>query len=81
MMTYRGEEWEAVEEIIAEENEVPNVDEFDDECLQVAWSSSGLCPCCGDLLELHDALYPVSDGGVYQLCNSCGWESEIGYDL
>lgn len=67
-----SEEWEAVSETLKEEN---------DECLQVPWAPNGVCPCCGDLLELHDVDYPISNGGVYQLCNSCGWESETGYDL
>jgi len=68
-----SEEWKAVEEIIQQEQ--------DDSCLQVPWSSTGLCPCCGDELELHDTNYPVCGGGAYQLCDSCGWESEAAYDL
>lgn len=70
-MSEQSWEQQAVDEIIAAE---------EDDCLNVTWSSNGLCPCCGTELGTMEANEINGYGGYFQLCDSCGWESEIGYD-
>lgn len=65
----------------AEDESTPEGDQIEgeDDCLSVSWSPSGMCPCCGVELNLMSA--SMRGDGTFQLCNECGWESEITYDL
>lgn len=41
-------------------------------------SPTGMCPCCGVEVEVHEGM-----GGIeqQQICPSCGWQSGYLYDL
>jgi len=43
------------------------------------YSSNGLCPCCGD--EIERTRFMDDPFAMFDECMSCGWESDLLYDL